>query len=106
MGGGVMILMCRVQLFLSDPDVKFGQSIGWTANGRLARFAMIIDNGKVVYAEREPGREVTVSVIIPYHLISSGPKADRMIGKDGGTCNDVLTIVMQVSGADAILAKL
>jgi len=48
-------------LFLSDPDTKFGQTVGWTANGRLSRFALIIDHGKVVYAEKEPGREVTVS---------------------------------------------
>ncbi|KAI9749565.1 MAG: hypothetical protein M4579_006827 [Chaenotheca gracillima] len=48
-------------VFLSDPDVKFGDSIGWTAGGRLSRFALIIDHGKVVYAEKEPGREVSVS---------------------------------------------
>jgi alkyl hydroperoxide reductase 1 len=27
---------------------------------RTARYAMIIDHGKVVYAEKEPGRDVTV----------------------------------------------
>jgi len=28
---------------------------------RTARYAMIIDHGKVVYAEKEPGRDVSVS---------------------------------------------
>ena len=49
------------QLFLSDPGTKFAQSIGWTMGERTARFAMIVDHGKIVYAEKEPGRDVTVS---------------------------------------------
>jgi len=48
-------------LFLSDPETKFSKSIGWTMGERAARYAIIIDHGKVVYAEKEPGREVTVS---------------------------------------------
>ncbi len=28
---------------------------------RTARYAMVIDHGKVLYAEKEPGRDVTVS---------------------------------------------
>jgi len=28
---------------------------------RTARYAMVIDQGKVAYAEKEPGRDVTVS---------------------------------------------
>lgn len=28
---------------------------------RVARAAMVIDHGKVIYAEKEPGREVSVS---------------------------------------------
>jgi len=48
-------------LFLSDPETKFSKSIGWNLGDRTARYAMIIDHGKVVYAEKEPGREVTVS---------------------------------------------
>jgi alkyl hydroperoxide reductase 1 len=47
-------------LFLSDPETKFSKSIGWTMGERTARYAMIIDHGKVVYAEKEPGRDVTV----------------------------------------------
>lgn len=52
------------QLFLSDDNGKFGESIGWGipgSGGRLARFALVIDHGKITYAEKEPGKEVTVS---------------------------------------------
>ncbi|KAK5064742.1 hypothetical protein LTR84_000576 [Exophiala bonariae] len=48
-------------LFLSDPETKFSKSIGWNLGERTARYALIIDNGKVTYAEKEPGRDVTVS---------------------------------------------
>ncbi|KAI9870940.1 MAG: Peroxiredoxin Asp f3 [Pleopsidium flavum] len=49
-------------LFLSDPDIKFSLSIGWTQNERTARYAMVIDHGKVVYAEKEQsGGDVSVS---------------------------------------------
>ncbi|RVX66207.1 putative peroxiredoxin pmp20 [Exophiala mesophila] len=48
-------------LFLSDPETKFSKSIGWTLGDRTARYALIIDNGKIAYAEKEPGRDVTVS---------------------------------------------
>lgn len=51
-------------LFLSDPDAKFSKSIGWDMGispNRTARYAIVLDKGKVVYAEKEPGRDVTVS---------------------------------------------
>ncbi|KAI1613990.1 Redoxin [Exophiala viscosa] len=48
-------------LFLCDPETKFSKSIGWNLGERTARYALIVDNGKVVYAEKEPGRDVTVS---------------------------------------------
>lgn len=48
-------------LFLSDPETKFSKSIGWNLGERTARYALIIDHGKIVYAEKEPGRDVTVS---------------------------------------------
>ncbi|EEH06313.1 allergen Asp F3 [Histoplasma capsulatum G186AR] len=48
-------------LFLSDPDAAFSKSIGWTMGERTARYALILDHGKVTYAEKEPGRDVTVS---------------------------------------------
>ncbi|KAI9817563.1 MAG: hypothetical protein M1827_001175 [Pycnora praestabilis] len=49
-------------LFFSDPETKFSKSIGWTLGERTARYAMIIDHGKITYAEKEPGPgDVTVS---------------------------------------------
>lgn len=56
------LTMANQQLFLSDPDVKFSKTVGWTRGERTARYAMVIDHGKVVYAEKEPGGEVTVSL--------------------------------------------
>lgn len=53
--------MCVKQLFLSDPATEFSKKLGWTLGERTARYALVIDNGKIVYAEKEPGREVTVS---------------------------------------------
>lgn len=48
-------------LFMSDPEAKFSKSLGWNMGERAARYAIIVDHGKIVYAEKEPGREVTVS---------------------------------------------
>ncbi|KAK6340000.1 hypothetical protein TWF730_001776 [Orbilia blumenaviensis] len=49
-------------IFASDGEAKFSKRLGWTLGERTARYALIIDNGKIVYAENEekPG-EVTVS---------------------------------------------
>jgi len=49
------------QLFLNDVGTEFSKKLGWTIGERTARYALIIDNGKITYAEKEPGREVTVS---------------------------------------------
>ncbi|KAE8450224.1 Peroxiredoxin Asp f3 [Mollisiaceae sp. DMI_Dod_QoI] len=48
-------------LFLSDVGAEFSKKLGWTLGERTARYALIIDNGKITYAEKEPGREVSVS---------------------------------------------
>ncbi|PSS21857.1 hypothetical protein M430DRAFT_57270 [Amorphotheca resinae ATCC 22711] len=48
-------------LFLSDTDAAFSKKLGWTVGERTARYAVIIDHGKITYAEKEPGREVSVS---------------------------------------------
>ncbi|RAL11219.1 peroxiredoxin family protein [Aspergillus homomorphus CBS 101889] len=48
-------------LFLSDPDAKFANSIGWANSGRTGRFAIIIDHGKVTYAQIETEQGVKVS---------------------------------------------
>jgi len=49
------------QLFMTDADASFSKKIGWTRGERTNRYAMIIDHGKVTYAENEPGGDVTVS---------------------------------------------
>jgi alkyl hydroperoxide reductase 1 len=46
---------------MTDPGCAFSKQLGWTNGERTARYAMIIDNGKITYAEREPGRGVSVS---------------------------------------------
>ena len=51
-------------LFMTDAETKFSQSIGWTKGERTGRYAIIIDHGKVTYAENEPGSGVTVSTLI------------------------------------------
>jgi alkyl hydroperoxide reductase 1 len=51
----------RKQLFLSDIDTAFSKKLGWTQGERTARYALVIDHGKIVYAEKEPARELTVS---------------------------------------------
>jgi len=49
-------------LFLSDVGTKFSQTIGWTMGERTARYALIIDHGKIIYAEKEAsGGDVSVS---------------------------------------------
>lgn len=45
---------------MTDPDTKFSKGLGWTSGERTARYAIIIDHGKIVYAEKEPGKDVTV----------------------------------------------
>ncbi|KAL8738084.1 MAG: hypothetical protein Q9181_001070 [Wetmoreana brouardii] len=48
-------------LFLSDSETAFSKRLGWLKGERTARYALIIDDGKIVYAEKEPAREVSVS---------------------------------------------
>jgi alkyl hydroperoxide reductase 1 len=47
-------------LFLSDEDAKFSQSIGWTQGPRLARYAIVLDKGKVVYAGKDEKGQLSV----------------------------------------------
>ncbi|KAL9588770.1 MAG: hypothetical protein Q9203_002424 [Teloschistes exilis] len=63
-----------LKLFMTDADTKFSKSIGWTKGDRTGRYAMIIDHGKITYAENEPGGEVThktLDVITLFHKASS-----------------------------------
>jgi len=40
-------------IFASDVGLNFSQRLGWTNNERAARYALIINDGKIVYAERD-----------------------------------------------------
>lgn len=55
-------------IFASDPLASFSESIGWSQDlsdkglgVRTDRYALIVDNGKVTYAKKEPGPGVSVS---------------------------------------------
>ena len=53
--------LIEFKMFMSDPGIAFSRSIGWTRGAdRTGRFAILIDRGRVVYAENEPGGDVTV----------------------------------------------
>lgn len=57
-------------MFMSDPGIEFSKSIGWSKGPeRTGRYAMIIDHGKIVYAENESGGDVTVCL---YALCKEG----------------------------------
>jgi len=40
-------------LFVSDTDAAFAKSIGWNRGERSARYAIIVDHGKVLYAKTD-----------------------------------------------------
>ena len=47
---------------MTDPGIAFSKRIGWTKGPeRTGRYAIVVDHGKVVYAEVEPAGDVTVS---------------------------------------------
>jgi alkyl hydroperoxide reductase 1 len=48
-------------ILATDDEAKFSKSIGWTMGPRTARYAIIIDHGKVTYAEREAPGELSAS---------------------------------------------
>ena len=51
---------------MTDPETKFSQSIGWTLGERTGRYALVIDHGKVTYAEKEEkGSDVSVCKTFP-----------------------------------------
>ena len=43
-------------IFASDDNCAFSNSIGWANGSRPLRYALIVDNGKVVYAETDTVR--------------------------------------------------
>jgi len=60
---GIVLIGWFPQLFMADTESKFSEKIGWVipeSGGRAQRYAIVIDHGKVVYAEKEAGREIKV----------------------------------------------
>ncbi|KAL1890744.1 peroxiredoxin type-2 [Sporothrix stenoceras] len=53
-------------LFVTDVDAEFSKSIGWANGPRTGRYAIIVDNGKVVYAEADT---------VPKSIANSGAEA-------------------------------
>ncbi|KAK1833182.1 Redoxin [Podospora conica] len=43
-------------LFASDVGLEFSKSIGWVNGDRTARYAVVVDHGKVVYADVDTER--------------------------------------------------
>ncbi|KAK7729839.1 peroxiredoxin type-2 [Cytospora paraplurivora] len=39
-------------IFATDAETKFSKSIGWTLGERTGRYALVVDHGKVIYAEQ------------------------------------------------------
>lgn len=58
-------VLMRYKLFMADTETKFSEKIGWhmADTGRNLRYAIAIDHGKVIYAEKEEGREIKVCVV-------------------------------------------
>ncbi|KAL7273566.1 hypothetical protein RUND412_003570 [Rhizina undulata] len=48
-------------LFLSDEGARFARAIGWNQGERLARFAIVLERGKVLYAEKDEKGVLDVS---------------------------------------------
>lgn len=42
----------KPQIFATDAETKFSQKLGWTMGERTGRYALIVDHGKVTYAEQ------------------------------------------------------
>lgn len=71
----------HLQLFLSDPDAKFSKSIGWAdnASGRTGRYAIVVDHGKVRYADIETEKgAVKVRHPIYQGYLFTPPKRDGL----------------------------
>ncbi|GAB0132037.1 hypothetical protein EsDP_00000487 [Epichloe bromicola] len=51
----------RDDFIIFADDNGFSKSIGWTLGERTARYAIAVDHGKVVYAEKEDGKGIDKS---------------------------------------------
>ncbi|KAK1763529.1 Redoxin [Phialemonium atrogriseum] len=48
-------------IFASDAGLEFSKRIGWTAGDRTLRYAVIVDHGKVTYAEKDVPKSIAAS---------------------------------------------
>ena len=46
-------MLTKKQLFMSDEGAEFSRSIGWAEGERAGRYAVVVDDGKVVFAEAD-----------------------------------------------------
>jgi len=46
---------------MSDDDVQFSKSIGWVNGPRPLRYAIVVDHGKVIYAEKDVPKSIAAS---------------------------------------------
>lgn len=51
---------------MSDPGLEFSKSIGWVKGDRTLRYAIVVDHGKVVYADIDD---------VPKSIAKSGAEA-------------------------------
>jgi hypothetical protein len=91
-----------VKLFLSDLDAKFSKSIDWAdaASGRTGRYALVIDHGKVTYADIETERGAL--------KVSFKPMPEGFSGRNLCVLTSITNWAYSVkkSGADTVLASL
>lgn len=48
-------------IFASDGGLEFSKSLGWTNGDRPARYAIIVDHGKVIHAEKDVPKSIAAS---------------------------------------------
>lgn len=48
-----MLTYALWQLFMSDEGAAFSRSIGWADGDRAGRYAIVVDHGKIRYAETD-----------------------------------------------------
>jgi alkyl hydroperoxide reductase 1 len=46
---------------MSDNDAAFSTSLGWANGSRANRYAMIVDHGKITYAEKDVPKSIAAS---------------------------------------------
>lgn len=46
---------------MSDTGLAFSKSIGWYNGDRALRYAIVVDNGKVLYAEKDVPKSVAIT---------------------------------------------